>query len=66
MYYLARIHAYDALGSVIVAAELKESTGAPGSELRVILTTSVRLEGVGEDDPARWLRDALVGLAETL
>lgn len=66
MYYLASVHAYDAMGYVIVSAQLKESTGAPGSELRDVLTTSTRLDGVGEDDPARWLRDALVGLAETL
>jgi len=66
MYYLARVHAYDAMGYVVISAELKESTGAPGSELHTVLTTSTRLDGVGEDEPARWLRDALVGLAETL
>ena len=66
MYYLASLHAYDAMGYVIVGASVKESTGAPGSALEVVFTTSTRLDGVGEDDPRRWLRDALVGLAETL
>lgn len=66
MYYIASIHAYDAMGSVIVSGELREYTGAPGSEGVQAWTGSVRLDGVGEDDPRRWLRDALVGLAETL
>lgn len=66
MYYLASMHAYDAMGYVVVSATVKESTGAPGSALQAILSVSVRIDGVGEDDPARWLRDALVGLAETL
>lgn len=66
MYYIASIHAYDAVGYVIVGAQVKESTGAPGSVLEPVLSVSTRLDGVGEDDPARWLRDALVGLAETL
>ena len=66
MYYIASIHAYDAMTSVIVGGEVKEYTGAPGSEGVTVWTGSTRLEGVGEDDPLRWLRDALVGLAETL
>lgn len=66
MYYLASINAYDAMGYVVVAAAVRASTGAPGSDLEVVLATSTRLDGVGEDDPRRWLRDALVGLAETL
>lgn len=28
--------------------------------------TSVTVQGRGEDDPRRWLRDQLVALAETL
>lgn len=66
MYYIASIHAYDAMGSVIVGGEVREYTGAPGAEGVQVWTGSVRLDGVGEDHATRWLRDALVGLAETL
>lgn len=66
MYYLATIHAYDALGTVRVAAEMKQTVGGPGDALETVLTVATTLDGVGEDEPARWLRDALVGLAETL
>lgn len=66
MWYSATIHAYDCLDSVVVTARIhtfdRDTSGTTlGSE-----ALKVQVRGSGEDDSHRWLRDALVALAETL
>ncbi len=66
MYYLATINAYDALDRVVVAAVVRATAGAVGDPISDVAQCVVTIPGVGEDDPAQWLRDALVGLLEAL
>lgn len=65
MWISGRVTMYDMLDQVCISVQVwsDPGTGEPLTEvLRAALTTS----GVGEEDPSRWLRDALVALAETL
>jgi len=66
MYRTATMSAYDMLDHVFVTASVSryEADGA-GFE-RGTFTASVQVRGVGEDSDSRWLRDALIALAETL
>lgn len=66
MRYEARITAYDMLDQVCVAAVLLSADDDPSREPEVALRTVVIARGTGEPEPQRWLRDALVQLAETL
>lgn len=66
MRYEAQVWAYDMFGQVQVSATLWRSP-LPSEEARVpLLRTSTTLTGTGEPDEREWLRDALVGLMETL
>lgn len=62
----ATITAFDTLDRVHVTANVYEHDGVnPGAAVNVY-HTSTTVQGRGEDDHRRWLRDALVALAETL
>lgn len=66
MYRSATIAAYDCLEEVFVTAQVRtHDVYAEGSPTDY-LTVSVQVKGTGEQSSARWLRDALVALAETL
>jgi hypothetical protein len=66
MYRVASIHAYDVFETVHVSATVKLwdglQTGSPTSEY----TASATIMGVGSAEDHEWLRDALVGLIESL
>ena len=66
MYYIATVNAYDALSSVVVAAEVRATAGGLGDSIGQVLHHVQVVQGVGEDDPATWLKDALVALLEAL
>lgn len=66
MYRVAMLHAYDALDSVVIACQVKATAGGPSDGLEPELACSVTIQGIGDENPATWLRDALVALAETL
>lgn len=66
MRYEARITAYDMLDEVCVVSVLWSFQGLRRDPEEPVLRTSVQVQGTGESDPRRWLRDALVALAETL
>lgn len=66
MWYVATINAYDALDRVVVAAVVRASAGGTGDPITDVLQHVSAIEGVGEDDPREWLRDALVGLLESI
>ena len=66
MWYVATVNAYDALDRVVVAAVLRSTAGGVGDPVEDVLQCVTTVEGVGEDDPRQWLRDALVGLLEAL
>lgn len=66
MYRVASVHAYDVFETVHVAATVSlwdgMQTGAPSSQFSV----SATVMGVGSAEDHEWLRDALVGLIESL
>lgn len=66
MWYVTTINAYDALDRVVVAAVVRATAGGTGDPIVDVLQHVHTIEGVGEDDPREWLRDALVGLLESL
>lgn len=66
MHRTASISAYDVLGDVWVTGTVVTRDGLTDSVSDHRLTVSVQVKGTGEGDTARWLRDALVALAETL
>lgn len=66
MWYVATVNAYDALDKVVVAAVLRQTTGEVGDTMHDVVQCVTTIDGVGEDDPRQWLRDALVGLLEAL
>lgn len=66
MWYVTTINAYDALDRVVVAAVVRATAGGVGDPIINVLEHVATVEGVGENDPTQWLRDALVGLLESL
>lgn len=66
MWYVTTINAYDALDRVVVAAVVRATAGGTGDPIVDVLQHVATIDGVGEDDPREWLRDALVGLLESL
>lgn len=65
MYRNARVYVADVLSQIVVeatvfTADWKKEAVPQANSYRVTVM------GVGEDDERRWLRDALIALAETL
>ena len=65
MWISARVTMYDMLDQVCVSAQVWSDSGT-GDPLEEVARASLTFNGSGETDPATWLRDALVALAETL
>lgn len=65
MRYVGHIHVLDLMDTLVIYAEV---VGADSftRELEPVLKQSTTVQGVGENDPAAWLTDALVALIETL
>lgn len=66
MWYAASVNAFDAMDTVTVAAVLRVRSEDQTNEVVASRTYVTTFPGTGETDPDRWLRDALVALAETL
>lgn len=66
MRYEARVQIYDALGQVVIAAIVWDSHERDKDGVGVAYTRALTVEGVGEDNPAKWLRRALEDLREAL
>lgn len=62
--FTASISAYDVMEGVHVSATVTIHPDDPAQKAERIYHTSVTVRGRGEDDARRWLRDALVALAE--
>jgi hypothetical protein len=62
--FTATMSAFDVMEGVHVTATVTLHPDDPSSPVQRVYHTSVTIKGRGEDDPRRWLRDALVGLAE--
>lgn len=62
----ASIHAYDVLDQVWVHALIQCREPDGFGFATTTTTASVQVRGTGEEDDRRWLRDALIALAETL
>lgn len=62
--FTASIAAYDVMEGVHVSATVTLHPDDPTAPRERIYHTSVTVRGKGEDDARRWLRDALVALAE--
>ena len=66
MWYAATINAFDLIDRVHVSAVVR-CHGSNGEETTVtVWQGSATFAGVGEGDPQLWLKDALVGVLETL
>jgi hypothetical protein len=63
--FTASIAAYDVMEGVHVSATVTLHPDDPSSPVQRVYHTAVTVKGRGEDDARRWLRDALVALAET-
>lgn len=66
MRLVTTVHAYDVMDRVQVGATVRqyeETTREPSDTVLVCTTT---FPGTGETDPKEWLRDALIGLLESL
>lgn len=64
--FIATIRIYDLMGTVSVGGVVREIDPLSDAAPETVLSASVQVSGIGETDAARWLRDALVALAETL
>lgn len=66
MRYEARITAYDVMGQVHIGGALFSQDSLSPVTATPVLHFATDVAGVGEPDPAEWLRDALVALLESL
>ncbi len=66
MRYVASVHVYDVMDQVWVGATIRDHSTIVGEGAVEVLALSDTFAGVGEPDPREWLRDALIGLLETL
>lgn len=66
MWRSATITAYDVMETVHVTATVRTNDGLSIGTSSRVLEISVQVKSVGEETDARWLRDALVALAESL
>ena len=64
MMFIATVSAYDCMESVAVAATVYLAPDQDSPNVQRVYHASVTVQGTGEEDPRRWLRDALVALAE--
>ena len=62
----ATVTAFDMMNSVHITANVYAHDGKSLAQAQNVYHTSVTVQGRGEGDERRWLRDALVALAETL
>lgn len=64
-HFVSTVRAYDVLGAVHISGHVIDADAdrdGPDHEFHTACTVS----GTGESDHRKWLRDALVALAETL
>ena len=66
MWFQAELYAYDALSSVQVSARVVLLGDTPPHRPVTVLRCATTIDGVGETSAEEWLKDALVGLLETL
>jgi len=66
MHYIASIHAYDVMDSIVVTAEVRSAEDTPERATTGVLRATTVIVGIGETDPREWLQDALVGILEVL
>ena len=66
MLFTATITAYDMLGDVGVSANVYAYEGTPSPHGRNVYHTTTTVQGVGEDRPQEWLRDALIAMLEAI
>lgn len=62
MRYEAKIRAYDMFDMVHVVATVYELPAPVGERPQIAMQHAAMLAGKGEEDPRKWLRDALLGL----
>lgn len=66
MRYEAHIRAYDCLDQVVIVGVVQDTSVPAPERAANLYKWSTTIAGEGEADPAAWLREALVGLLETL
>ena len=66
MHYIASVHAYDVMDSIVITAEVRSTEDSPERPTASVLRATTVIVGIGETDPREWLQDALVGILEEL
>lgn len=64
--FSASINAYDVMDQVHITVRAWLQAEAQSEPIVLLLKGSTDIPGVGETDPVRWVRDALVGALEML
>lgn len=64
MRFRAHLTAYDAIDQVHAVVQVYEDGTPSKAERDPVVTTSVRVQGTGENDAAEWLRDVLIAVLE--
>lgn len=65
MWMSSHVSTYDCLDRVHVSAQVWEDPGN-GEPKTLVLQAVCDVQGEGVTDPKEWLKDALIGLVETL
>jgi hypothetical protein len=65
MFTHAEVTLYDCFTDVVITARVKQHDGLE-SPVVAYETFSSQVKGTGEDNPRKWLRDALMDFIETL
>lgn len=63
---IAYLTAYDTFGKIHVVAEIKDFHRITSGQAEVEFSTAATVQGTGEQEPAEWLQQALLGLLESL
>lgn len=63
---VASIQAWDMMDQVVIKAHVRTYEGPSEHLAEEPISVSAQYDSTGEDDAHRWLRDALIALAETL
>lgn len=66
MWLSTSLNAYDVMGNVHISCVVRGLSDGPLQSFETLLECAATIDGTGETDPREWLKDALIGLLETL
>jgi len=65
-WYTATVHAYDVMDTVHVTVSMRSTTEDRSECIEPVIHLATTIQGTGEANELRWLRDALVAALELL